>query len=358
MLNLALIFGGRSAEHEVSLVTARCVAAALDSERYTIVPIGITPEGRWLLCDDLATAVRDGLEAAPSQPVALLPDPTRPGLVVGDGDRVVPLDIAFLALHGPFGEDGTIQGLLELAGVPYTGSGVAASAVGMDKELMKAVFAQAGLPQVAYTVARDRAHDVDGVVAEVEAGFGYPVFVKPVNLGSSVGIVKAHDRGELRDAVASAFGYDRKIIVEAAVEGREIECAVLGNERPESSLPGEVVPGNEFYDYEAKYTDGMMAFTIPAPIDEAQAAEVRRIAAAAFAAIDCAGFARCDFFLESGTGRVLLNEINTTPGMTDMSAFPKLWGATGLPFPALADRIVELGLERHAARTLLRTSRD
>jgi D-alanine-D-alanine ligase len=302
--------------------------------------------------------VGDGLEAAPSQPVALLPDPTRPGLLGGDGERVIPLDVAGLARPGPYGEDGTIQGLLEMGGVPYTGSGVAGSAVGMDKELMKAVFAQAGLPQVDYLVARDRAHDIEGVAGEVEAGFDYPVFVKPVNLGSSVGIVKAHDGAELRDALELAFGYDRKVIIEAAVDGREIECAVLGNEWPETSVPGEVLPGNEFYDYEAKYTEGKMAFTIPAPIAEAQAAEVRRVAAGSFVAIDGAGFARCDFFIEHGSGRVLINEINTTPGMTDMSAFPKLWGATGLPFPALADRIVELALQRHAARAVLRTSRD
>jgi D-alanine-D-alanine ligase len=357
MLTLALIFGGRSAEHEVSLVSARCVAAALDPKRYEIVPVGITPEGRWLLPDDFATAVRDGLEVVPAQPVALLADPTRPGLLVGDGERVVPLDVAFPVLHGPFGEDGTIQGLFELAGVPYTGAGVAASAVGMDKELMKAVFAQAGLPQVDYLVARDRADDVEGVAVEVEAGLDYPVFVKPVNLGSSVGIVKAHDGDELRAALELAFGYDRKVIVEAAVDGREIECAVLGNERPEASAVGEVTPGNEFYDYEAKYTEGKMAFAIPASLDDGQAAEVRRVAAAAFTAIDCAGFARCDFFIEHG-GRVLINEINTTPGMTDMSAFPKLWGASGLPFPALADRIVELAFQRHASRRVLRTTRD
>ncbi len=357
MLTMALFFGGRSAEHDVSLVSAASLAAALDPARYEIVPVGITREGRWLLPDDFAQAVRDGLEAVPAQPVALLPDPTRPGLVVGDGERVIALDVAFPILHGPFGEDGTIQGLFELAGVPYAGAGVAASAVGMDKELMKAVFAEAGLPQVDYLVVRDRAGDVDGVVVDVESAFDYPVFVKPVNLGSSVGIAKAHDRDELREALTVAFGFDRKVIVEAFVEARELECGVIGNEVPEVSLPGEVAPANEFYDYEAKYTEGMMSFAIPAPLDEAQAAEVRRVAAAAYSAIDCCGFARCDFFLERATGRVLLNEINTIPGLTAMSAFPKVWAASGLPYPALADRLVELALERHAARRALRTSR-
>ena len=356
MLTLALIFGGRSAEHDVSLVSARCVAEALDPARYEVVPVGITREGRWLLPDDFAIAVRDGLEAAPSQPVALLPDPSRLGLVVGDGERVIPFDVAFPVLHGPFGEDGTIQGVFEFAGVPYTCAGVAASAVGMDKELMKALFAQADLPQVDYLVARDRADDVEGVVAEAEGDLGYPVFVKPVNMGSSVGIVKAHDRGELRDAVELAFAYDRKVIVEAAAEGREVECAVLGNEQPEASVIGEVLPGNEFYDYEAKYTEGKMAFVIPAPLTEAQTTEVRRIAVAAFRAVDAAGGARCDFFVERAGGRVLLNEINTIPGMTNMSAFPKLWEASGLSFPALADRLVELALERHATRRALRTT--
>jgi len=356
MLTIALIFGGRSAEHDVSLVSARCVAAALDPARYQVVPVGITREGRWLLPDDLATALDDGLEAAPSQPVALLPDPSRPGLVVGDGERVIPFDVAFPVLHGPFGEDGTIQGLFEMAGVAYVGSGVAASGVGMDKELMKGLFTEAGLPQVGYLVARDRAGDVDGVVAEVEGDLDYPVFVKPVNLGSSVGIVKAHDRDELGAAVELAFGYDRKVIIEATAEGRECECAVLGNEQPEASVVGEVLPGNEFYDYEAKYTEGKMAFALPAPISDAQAAEVRRVAVAAFKAIDACGLARCDFFIEQPSGRVLLNEINTIPGMTDMSAFPKLWEASGLPFRALTDRLVELALARHATRRGLRTT--
>lgn len=358
MLTVAVIFGGRSAEHEVSLVSARCLIAALDPARFRIVPVGITHEGRWVMPRDLEASLRDGLAGSACQPVALLPDPTRPGFVVGDSARPVPVDCAFPVLHGPYGEDGTIQGVFELAGLPYAGAGVTASAVSMDKEFMKALFAQAGLPQVDYLVARDRGDELDGVLGDVESAFPYPVFVKPVNLGSSVGIAKAHDRHELRLALAAAFAFDRKVIVEAFVDARELECGVLGNERPEVSTVAEVVPANEFYDYEAKYTEGMMSFAIPAGISDAQTAEVRSLAAAAFLAVDCAGFARCDFFLERTTGKVLVNEINTIPGMTDMSAFPKVWAASGVPYGVLAGRIVALAMERHALRRGLRTSRD
>jgi D-alanine-D-alanine ligase len=359
-LSLAVVFGGRSAEHEVSLVSARSLVDALDPARFTVVPVGITHEGGWVMPADLDAALRDGLAGVACEPVALLPDPTRPGLFVGDGaaTRVVAVDAVFPVLHGPYGEDGTVQGLFELAGLPYAGAGVAASAAGMDKELMKGLFAQAGLPQVDYLVARDRGDHVDGLVADVEASFGYPVFVKPVNLGSSVGIAKAHDRGELAAALDGAFAYDRKVIVEAFVDAREFECGVLGNESPEASVVAEIVPGNEFYDYESKYTDGMMSFAIPAPVEAGVADEVRRLALAAFCAIDCAGYARCDFFLERATGRVLVNEINTIPGLTGMSAFPKVWEASGVPYPVLVERIVDLALRRHAVRSGLRSVRD
>ena len=269
----------------------------------------------------------------------------------------VPVDVAFPILHGTFGEDGTIQGLFECAGLAYAGAGVTGSAVGMDKELMKAVFAAEGLPQVDYLVLRDAARTGPAAVAAVEARLAYPVFVKPCNLGSSVGMTKAHDRGELGPALELAARYDRKVIVEAAVDARELECALLGNDEPRASVPGEVVPGNEFYDYEAKYTDGMMSFTIPAPLEPAQEAEVRELAVRAFVAIDCAGFARCDFFVERATGRVLLNEINTIPGMTQMSAFPRLWEATGVGNRELVDEIVSLGLSRHAVRQGIVTAR-
>jgi len=357
MLTLAVIFGGRSAEHEVSLVSAGSLIAALDPRTYRIVPVGITREGAWVMPRDVEAALRDGLADVACEPVALVADPLRPGLVVGDDRRRIDLDAAFPVLHGPYGEDGAIQGLFELAGLPYAGAGVAASAVGMDKEFMKGLFAQAGLPQVEYLVLRDRAGEIAGAVAEIEAAFDYPVFVKPVNLGSSVGIAKAHDRAGLGTALRDAFAFDRKVIVEAFADARELECGVLGNAEPEVSVVAEIVPANEFYDYEAKYTDGMMAFVIPADIPDERGAEVRRLAAAAFRAIDCAGFARCDFFLERATGRVLVNEINTIPGLTGMSAFPKVWEASGVPYPRLAERIVELALERHAEKRRQRTSR-
>jgi D-alanine-D-alanine ligase len=355
MITLALIFGGRSAEHEISLSSARFVAASLDPERYRVIPVGILPSGGWVMPADTETALRDGLSGTASEPVALSIDPRRPGLVTAAGASI-PIDFVFPILHGTFGEDGTIQGLLEMAGVAYAGAGVLGSAVGMDKELMKAAFAAAGLPQIDYLVARDSAHDLPSVVARVEADFDYPVFVKPANLGSSVGMTKAHDRGELLPALQLAFSYDRKIIVEAFVAGRELECAVLGNEVPEASVPGEVRAANEFYDYEAKYTDGMMEFQIPAPLTQQQSDEVRDLAVRAFLAVDCAGFARCDFFIDGG-GRVLINEINTIPGMTSMSAFPRLWEATGVDGPALVDRIVRLGQERFAVRAALSTTR-
>jgi D-alanine-D-alanine ligase len=348
MLRLALIFGGRSAEHEISLASARFVAGALDPAKYEIVPVGLSREGRWLRPRDLDAALRDGLEATPCDEVELAVDPARPGLRVGG--ELLAVDVTFPILHGTFGEDGTIQGLLECAGLAYAGAGVAASAVGMDKELMKAVFAAAGLPQVEYLVLRDQACTGTVAVAAVEGRLDYPVFVKPCNLGSSVGMTKAHERGELEPALELASRYDRKVIVEAAVDGRELECALLGNEEPRASVPGEVVPGNEFYDYEAKYTDGMMTFSIPAALEPDQTQEVRELAVRAYSAIDCAGYARCDFFVERATGRVLVNEINTIPGMTDMSAFPRLWEATGVGNRELVDEIVALALRRHDVR--------
>ena len=354
MLRLALIFGGRSAEHEISLASARFVAAMLDPQRYEIVPVGITREGRWLKPRDVDAALDAGLDATPADPVYLVADPTAPCLRGMDGSYE-PSDFAFPIMHGTFAEDGTIQGLFELAGLPYAGAGVAASAVGMDKELMKAVFADAGLPQVPYLVLRDEAATGPSAVAAVEEQIPYPVFVKPANLGSSVGMTKAHDRAELGPALELAAAYDRKVVVEQTCEGRELECSLLGNGQPRASVPGEVLPANEFYDYEAKYTEGKMAFVIPADVGEETRAEVMALAVAAFTAIDCCGYARCDFFLEHASGRVILNEINTIPGMTAMSGFPRLWKASGVDGPALVEEIVRLGLERHAARDRLRT---
>jgi D-alanine-D-alanine ligase len=354
MLQLALIFGGRSAEHEISLASARFVASRLDRERYRVLPVGITPDGRWLSPRDLDAALTQGIEAVAADPVHLVTDPSRPGLRTDDG-AFEPLDFAFPIMHGTFAEDGTIQGQLEMAGLAYAGSGVVASSVGMDKEMMKAVFAAAGLPQCAYLVLRDEAATGAAAVAAVEEQLAYPVFVKPVNLGSSVGMTKAHDRAELGPALELAAAYDRKTIVEAAVEGRELECSLLGNEAPRASVVGEVIPENEFYDFESKYTEGKMTFAIPADIGDERQAEVGALAVAAFAAIDASGFARCDFFLEAATGHVLVNEINTIPGMTAMSGFPRLWNASGVDGRMLVEEIVQLGLARHAARSRLRT---
>lgn len=358
MLNVGLIFGGRSAEHEISLKSARFVYSQLDHQRYNVTPIGITAGGAWVVPRDAAAAFDEGFDVHPGDRVTWVVDPAGPGLRVATDGRFIPLDFAIPILHGTFGEDGTIQGLLEMAGLAYAGAGVAAQSVGMDKELMKAVFAAAGLPQCGYLVLRDRTSAEPADMAEIEKRFGYPVFVKPANLGSSVGMTKAHDRGELEAALRLALLYDRKIVVEDAVRGRELECALLGNDDVAASVPGEVIPVNEFYDYESKYTEGMMSFVIPAAVTPEQTQETRELAVAAFKAIDCAGFARCDFFLEEGSGRILLNEINTIPGMTAMSGFPRLWNATGVDGHALVQRIVDLGLARHEGRARTVYSRE
>jgi D-alanine-D-alanine ligase len=356
MLRLALIFGGRSAEHEISLASARFVSSMLDRDEYDVLPVGITPEGRWVVPSDFDAATAQGLDAVPCRAAHLVADPTRPGLELDDGS-FHPLDFAFPIMHGTFAEDGTIQGLLEMAGIAYAGSGVLGSSVGMDKELMKAVFATAGLPQMDYLALRDdRATGADAVAA-VETHLEYPVFVKPANLGSSVGMTKAHDRAELGPALELAAAYDRKTIVEKSCDGRELECSLLGNADVRASVPGEVIPANEFYDYEAKYTEGMMAFKIPADVREEHLRTVQELAVAAFKAIDASGFSRCDFFLETATDRVILNEINTIPGMTAMSGFPRLWAASGVDGKALVAEIVRLGLERHERLARLKMAR-
>jgi D-alanine-D-alanine ligase len=356
MRRLALIFGGRSAEHEISLASARFVHSMLDRDKYDVIPVGITPAGRWIVPEDFDTATTAGLDAAASQAAHLVSDPTRPGLQLADGSFHA-LDFAFPIMHGTFAEDGTIQGLLEMAGIAYAGSGVLGSSVGMDKELMKAVFANAGLPQMDYLVLRDGAAAGPAAAAAVEARLDYPVFVKPANLGSSVGMTKAHDRAELGPALELAAVYDRKTIIEAACDGRELECSLLGNDEPRASVPGEVIPANEFYDFEAKYTEGKMAFKIPAAVSDAHLRTVQELAVAAFEAIDASGFSRCDFFLETATDRVILNEINTIPGMTAMSGFPRLWAASGVDGAALIEEIVRLGFERHERLARLKMAR-
>ncbi len=349
MLRVMVIFGGRSGEHEVSLASARAIMSALcESGRYEIVPVGITREGAWISSDDPMRELESRAEehASSSDHTARL-TPVSEKLPV---DLVGAAEVVFPVLHGPYGEDGTVQGVLELAGVPYVGSGVLASAASMDKVTMKKVFAYHGLPQVEWLGLTRKEWKVDRKkwVREIETSLGYPCFVKPSNLGSSVGISKATSTTELADALDAAAALDRRVIVEQGVDAREIEVSVLGNEEPKVSVPGEiVVPGHEFYDYEAKYVEGGMELHAPAQIPGGTAMEIQHIARAAYAAIDAAGMARIDFFLEHGSDRLILNEINTIPGFTPTSVYPKLWSASGLPYEQLLDRLVQLALERH-----------
>jgi len=329
-LRVAVIYGGRTGEHEVSVRSAKSILEGLDAEKYEKIEYFIDKQGKW-------------------SPRPILPEPgAHPDI-----------DVVFPVLHGTFGEDGTMQGLLELADLPYVGAGVLASAVGMDKAAMKMIFAANNLPICDYHafLTRDWRKGERGIMNAIAAKLGFPVFVKPANLGSSVGISKARHAAELRVAVELAAQFDRKIVVEAAVpNAREIECSVIGNDEPEASVPGEVIPSREFYDYEAKYLDEGSVPLIPAPLSEAQAAEVRALSIAAFKAIDGAGMARVDFLLARDTGILYLNEVNTIPGFTTIGMYSKLWAASGLEFPRLIDRLIALALERHAEKQLLRTS--
>jgi len=366
-IRLAILYGGRSAEHQVSVVSARSVMEALDPERFEVVPIGITRDGSWMLPDTspLELVVPAGtlpeVEASGTA-VALRPERRsavlttlgglEPGPLDDRGSAGQAVDVVFPILHGPYGEDGTVQGLFELADLPYVGSGVLASALAMDKAMAKVVFAEAGLPQVPYLVVRERAWraDPDRVAAAVAGRFTFPVFVKPSRLGSSIGISKAKTPDDLAPAVEAALTHDAKVLVEQAVQVRELECGVIGNDAPEASLVGEVVPGNEFYDFEAKYLDESLQLLIPAPVPDGVAERVRDLAVRAFQVLDCAGFARVDFFYEEASGRVLLNEVNTIPGFTPKSMFPLLWNASGLSYSDLVARLVDLAVERHAAK--------
>jgi D-alanine-D-alanine ligase len=379
-----VIYGGRSGEHEVSLASAAAVFKNLDPARYEAIPIKIEKDGRWSLPDrppaiDKAADVihetqtpqleadhrrETHLVARPGGDTLVTLDsstravePARSGQVAVSG---VKLDVVFPVLHGPYGEDGTVQGLLELANVPYVGAGVLASAVGMDKAAMKLVFAAKGLPICDYEVVlrRDWQHDERSTLQTVVDRLGFPVFVKPANLGSSVGISKAKHVAELRTAIKLAGEFDRKVVVEAAVpKAREIEVAVLGNDEPEASVPGEIIPSGEFYDYEAKYLNADSRDVIPAPLPERLTQEIRSLAVAAFKALDCAGMARVDFLLaDDGSGSLYVNELNTIPGFTTISMYSKMWAATGVSYPQLIDRLIALAIERHAEKQQLRTS--
>ena len=365
-LKVGLIFGGRSGEHEISILSAQGVMGAINQEKYEIVPIGITKDGRWLAAGDPMKALTSG-EAAESNPAALLAEPSQRGLIRLEergrqralrAIQVSQIDVAFPILHGPYGEAGTVQGLLELAGIPYVGAGVLASAVGMDKVVFKDVVRAHGLPVPAYAVLKRKGWEEDpaGGAARVEAEIGYPCFVKPANLGSSVGITKAHNRAEVVLALTEAARYDRKLLVEAAIDAREIEVSVLGNDEPIASLPGEIVPSNEFYDYAAKYIEQGSQVLIPAPIPPETAERAQKLAIQAFLAIDCAGMARVDFLLDRLTGKLYLNEMNTIPGFTPISAYSRMWEASGVPYTELISRLIDLALERHADKSRSITS--
>jgi D-alanine-D-alanine ligase len=352
-LRVGVIYGGRSGEHEVSVASAASIFKHIDAAKYEAVPIRIEKSGRWCLGGTVPQALSAAavLEAQRTEALQTI-EPS--AAVAASG-----IDVIFPVLHGPYGEDGTVQGLLELANVPYVGAGVLGSAAGMDKAVMKTLFAASALPIVAHLVAlrREWERDPREVRRRVAGNLGYPVFVKPANLGSSVGISKARDDGDLTEAVELALQFDRKIVIEAAVpDAREIECAVLGNDEPQASVPGEIVPSREFYDYEAKYLDEASELLIPAPLSAADTARIQQLAVEAFRAVEGAGMARVDFLMGRANGHIFVNEVNTIPGFTTISMYPKLWEASGLPYPALIDRLIELALERHGEKQKLRTS--
>jgi len=357
-LRVGVLFGGRSGEHEISLLSARSVLAALDPSRYEAVQIGITHDGRWYTGPQTLEALEQGRLDGLS-PAAVLADKGLHCLFRWDEGSpmqvVSQLDVVFPVLHGSFGEDGTIQGLLELADVPYVGAGVLASSVAMDKALFKDLMRARGLPVLdwALILSSEIAADPVAAVGRAEQAGPYPLFTKPSNLGSSVGVSKVRSRSDLIEGLMDAARYDRRVIVERGLEAREIEVSVLGNEDPQASVPGEILPSDEFYSYRAKYLDDASELRIPAPIDERTAALARRLAVEAFRGIDGAGMARADFLLDRRTGDLYLNELNTIPGFTRISMYPKLWDATGLPYPALMDRLIELALERQGQKDRL-----
>jgi D-alanine-D-alanine ligase len=360
-MRVGVLYGGRSGEHEISLRSATAVIAALDPARFDVVPIAIGKDGRWRTGIDslrLLDEAQRELRAIPDHGVEITaaPEPTRHALVPLASGAPLPVDVVFPVLHGTYGEDGTVQGLFELADIPYVGSGVLASAVGMDKAIMKSLFRDAGIPICRWTLVHSAKDAPGDVAARVASDIGYPCFVKPANLGSSVGISKVKAASELAAAVAEAASYDPKVVIEAGIDARELECAVLGNDEPEVSGVGEIIPSHEFYDYADKYVDGAATAVIPAAIPAAVTEEVRELASRTFHAVDAAGMARVDFFLERGTDRVYVNEINTIPGFTPSSMYPKLWEAAGRSFSNVVERLLELAIERHRARAARRLS--
>jgi D-alanine-D-alanine ligase len=369
-----VIFGGRSGEHEVSLRSGQAVIETIDHEKYEVIPLAIAKTGQWLSPAEAmallprATAALLSREMSENrEALTIVGDPSRSGLVAfaadGGGERArLPVDVIFPALHGTYGEDGTIQGLFEMADVPYVGCGVLASSCGMDKVTMKMLFREAGLPicKHIWFLRAEWERERAALLGRAARALGFPCFVKPANLGSSVGVSKATDRRTLADAIDLAARYDRKIIIEEGLDAREIECAVLGNDEPEASQPGEYIVHDQqgaFLDYTEKYSNtGHVEFVVPAPVSKAVAARIRRMSVEAFRAIDGTGLARVDFFLRRDTGELLVNELNTNPGLTDVSGYPKLWAASGLPFKQVIDRLIQLAIERHTDKARNETS--
>ncbi|PIW11464.1 MAG: D-alanine--D-alanine ligase [Candidatus Infernicultor aquiphilus] len=364
-LKVGIIFGGRSGEHEVSFCSASSIIKAINRDKYIVIPIGITKEGRWISPYESALALESGKIEGKST-VILVNNPSGKSLISIDNHQEFKketwegkLDVIFPVLHGPYGEDGTIQGLLELADIPYVGAGVASSAVSMDKELMKTIFRQKSLPVLKWlTIKRkDWQKDKEEILSLIQNNFEFPLFVKPTNLGSSVGITKVHRKEELEKALDLASSYDRKILIEEGLEGaREIECSVLGNDEPQTSVVGEVKPAGEFYDYDSKYIDQATQLIIPADLPEEVSEKVRKIALCAFQAIDAAGMARVDFFVTKKENKIYLNEINTIPGFTSVSMYPRLWEASGISYPELIDQLIQLALERYQDKKQNKTS--
>ncbi|HEY6247929.1 MAG TPA: D-alanine--D-alanine ligase family protein [Pyrinomonadaceae bacterium] len=373
-LRIGVIFGGRSGEHEVSIRSAQAIIQAINQKKFDVVPIAINKEGKWLGPAQAAQLLPESVYSALALPfegrsgdVALLGDPSHKGLISlqteNSSTGTEKLDVVFPALHGPFGEDGTLQGLLEMADVPYVGCGVLASSCGMDKVTMKSLFVQAGLPickHIWFLRSQWRANP-DRVLRKVKNEIGLPCFVKPANLGSSVGVSRATDKKTLTEAIDLAAEYDRKIIVEEEIEAREIECAILGNDQPQASLPGEYVVYEEsarFLDYTEKYANtGHVSFVVPAPLSKALTTRIQKMAVQAFQAVDGSGLARVDFFLSRKTGELLINELNTMPGLTEVSGYPKMWAASGMNFTRLLENLIELAFERHREKALTKTSR-
>lgn len=360
-LRVGVVFGGRSAEHEVSLVSAASVINALDKEKYEVIPIAITPEGRWLSSPTALSLLKSKSPVHLFPEHVIIPDPRKRGLVPLENssasDSPKPLDVLFPVLHGTFGEDGTIQGLFELADIPYVGAGVLGSAIGMDKVIQKQLLQHAKIPVVPgiWFLHPEFVGSENRWISRLERTLRYPMFIKPANLGSSIGISKAHNRKELIEAIHLAAEYDRKILVEKGiVRAREIECSVLGNDKPEASVLGEIIPSNEFYDYDAKYVDGKSTAVIPAKLPKTLSKNIQRAAVEGFRVLDCEGMARVDFLVAAKGNKFYLSEINTIPGFTSISMYPKLWQASGLSYADLLDKLIQLAIERHQARRKLR----